>query len=286
MNKEMKKITMITAFLLILIHSINAQNAAEMLKMENNKVVVHYYNNPPFAFADEESETPKGIEIDLIKAFSDWLKTEKGIEVNLSFVMHKRFDEFYTTIASSQNINTIGLGSVSITEPRKSEVKFSAPYLKNVSVLISSGEIETARSEEELIAQFEGLIPVHVKGTVHGTYIDSLRKRVGNYITPVYVSSVNEVPQKIKESGKYFGYIDNISFWNYIKTHDEYLKMHRYANVSGEYFGFIFPKESYLNLLTNEFLESGFGFTATKKYHEILSNYLGHEVIEKVEIDY
>ena len=61
--------------------------------------------------------------------------------------------------------------------------------------------------------------------------------------------------------------------------------MHTLANVQNEYFGFIFPESSDWNRAINEFLESGFGFTATKKYREILQKHLGEEVIEYVELN-
>jgi hypothetical protein len=44
------------------------------------------------------------------------------------------------------------------------------------------------------------------------------------------------------------------------------------------------PKNSRYALYMNEFFESGFGFTATKKYHQILETYLGSEILDGVEI--
>ena len=55
-------------------------------------------------------------------------------------------------------------------------------------------------------------------------------------------------------------------------------------NEPKEYLGFIMPKNSMHGANINEFFESGFGFTSTKVYHQILEKYLGYEIIESVEI--
>jgi hypothetical protein len=44
------------------------------------------------------------------------------------------------------------------------------------------------------------------------------------------------------------------------------------------------PKNSEIQGLITEFFESGFGFTSTKIYREILEKHLGYEVISTVEI--
>ena len=76
------------------------------------------------------------------------------------------------------------------------------------------------------------------------------------------------------------------SCWNYEpkKNPSKFLKIHKILNVPNESFGFIMPKSSVHSQYINEFFESGFGFTATKVYHQILEKYLGNEIIESVEI--
>lgn len=102
----------------------------------------------------------------------------------------------------------------------------------------------------------------------------------------VYVNEAMEIPQKIKESAKYYGYVDAISFWKHLKANpNHYIKMHSFANQTDEVFGFTMPKASDWETVINEFFESGFGFTATKEYHSILEKHLSFEIINKVELD-
>jgi hypothetical protein len=44
------------------------------------------------------------------------------------------------------------------------------------------------------------------------------------------------------------------------------------------------PKSGLHAQYLSEFFESGFGFTSTKTYHQLLEKYLGYEIIDLVEI--
>ena len=78
--------------------------------------------------------------------------------------------------------------------------------------------------------------------------------------------------------------MDIIAYRELIKNSDKYFKIHRELSMGGESFGFLLPKNSEWLPLINEFMEGGFGFTATRRYREILENYLGYEVISTVEL--
>ena len=91
--------------------------------------------------------------------------------------------------------------------------------------------------------------------------------------------------EKIVSDNNYFGYVDIVAYWAFLKNNpSKFLKIQKVFNEPKEYLGFIMPKKStHLNSI-NEFFESGFGFTSTKAYHQILEKYLGYEIIESVEI--
>jgi hypothetical protein len=55
-------------------------------------------------------------------------------------------------------------------------------------------------------------------------------------------------------------------------------------NTNSENFGFIMPKNGLNKNYISEFFESGFGFTSTKTYHQILEKYLSYEVLQSVEV--
>lgn len=276
------KILLVTLFTSLLFNYsiVNAQTYEQARVDKKGNLLINYYENEPFSYKEKGDYV--GIEMEILNSFVSWMKTEKGIELDIEYVKYEEFKNFYERTQTGL-YNTVGLGSVSILEERKNVI-FSAPYLRNVSVLVSDGSVPTARTKAELSNDVLSLRPVTIKGSLHQTYLTDLYKANNGEAIFQYVTEVEGIPLKIKESSKYFGYMDIISFWKYVKKSDHYIKLHPAATKNDEYFGFIFPLGSDWNRAFNEFFESGFGFTATREYHEILKKYLGFEIIEKVEL--
>lgn len=283
---KINKLTFLLATILFSSLTI-AQNATSWEEIRDAKkgtLTVYFYENSPFASLKTGETEPKGLEVDILKYFTKWVEDKKGVKINLEYHPYQNFESMFQAV-SGRPANTIGLGTISITHKRKKMVKFSAPYLKNVSVLITDGSVNTSRSLAEIKENLSGLVPIVIKGTVHEDHIRALNEKIENTREPVYVNNPIDVPLKIAESSKYFGYTDIITFWSYVKSNNHYIKMQKMANINEERFGFIFPKNSDWDIIVNEFFESGFGFTSTKDYRQILKRYLGDEIIEKVELD-
>jgi ABC-type amino acid transport substrate-binding protein len=256
------------------------------------KLNVLNYNNYPFSFTDNDGNY-KGIEVDILNEFVLWAAKNKGINFITTYKTFGDFNKFVEGIKQDENPNNIGLGSLSITDERKKHLLFTAPYLKNVSVLITSGNLETIKSIEDATFYFQSVKAVTIKGSVHEKYLTKLKASYIPSLEIKYVESPKEVMKMLMDNPNMIAYADIISYWSFLngnknsqadKTAKNFLKMQRAANIENEYFAFALPKNSELKLLLNEFFESGFGFTSTKKYHEILENYLGYEVMDAVEI--
>ena len=283
MNSNKLKYTLSIA-LILFTSVLSAQSFEDAKAKKKAEMNVYYFDNEPYVYKNAKGVLV-GIEVDIMKSFVNWMKEEKGIELKLNFMKFNEFNVFYSEIRSA-SVNTIGLGSVTITDLRAKEVKFSAPYLKNVAVLVTDGWVPTARNNEDLKNEVLSLAPVTIKGSVHQSHLDELYKNQDMNREYVYVSDAMEIPKKIKKSAKYYGYVDVISFWKYLKSNpNHYIKMHSIANKTNEVFGFVMPKSTDWDASINEFFESGFGFTSTKEYHNILQKHLSFEIIRKVELD-
>lgn len=264
---------------------LSAQNSWEIAQTtKTGTLEVLYIENEPFAYQKDGKLT--GIEVDILEYFVKWVKENKGVSIKLEFKEQDGFQQMYDAIKTAP-INSIGSGTITISNERKREISLTAPYLKNVSVLVSHGSMPTARTPKDFKNIFGGYYPTTIKGSLHEQHLKSLWKKYDITANPEvqYVGSPIAVVKKVAESGKFYGYTDLITFWRYIKQNDEFVKMHKQANVADEYFAFAFPRQSDWILLFNEFMESGFGFTATKDYHEILGKHLSFEVIEHVELE-
>jgi putative glutamine transport system substrate-binding protein len=246
-------------------------------------LIVHYYENFPYAYT--EAGKLKGIEIEIMEAYVSWSKSH-GMPLVVSYKPFKEFSAFYNSVKDG-GANVVGLGSVTSNKEREQEVTFSAPYLQNVAVLITDGKVPTikTRSADEVYKTLNGLNAITVNKSSHAMYLNGIKKEYMPNLKIEMTESQNQVLEKITGNPGYFGYVDIVAYWAYLKKNSsKFLKIQKVFNEPKEYLSFITPKKSDRINSINEFFESGFGFTSTKAYHQILEKYLGYEIIESVEI--
>jgi ABC-type amino acid transport substrate-binding protein len=249
-----------------------------------DSLTVNYYENFPYAYS--ESGSLKGIEIDIVNEYVNWLKNKKNITVIVTYKAYSEFSNFYKSVKEG-GAKTIGLGSVTNSSEREKEIIFSPPYLRNVAVLISSGSVPTVKNKNaiEVSKVFSGMNAFAVGGSSHISYLNAIKK---NYLPTLNISTTSDQKKLLEgiiSDQKTFGYVDIIAYWSFIKSYQgKYLKIQKAFNEPNEFLSFILPKKSVHAALVGEFFESGFGFTSTKTYYQLLEKYLGHEIIESVEI--
>lgn len=286
----MKKLTFILAAMLT-IFSISAKESKQdsLISSKPTKVEIklELLNRYPYAYTNDKGDI-EGIEIEILHSFSKWLKKNKNIQLEYVLNQHESFSEFYETVKSSKS-NTLGAGTVTIKKERASELNFSPAYLKNESVLISSGKANYLSDMQMFESNFKGYTAIAAENSVHHKHLLKLKELHYPELQIKTIKDQEELFKLIAEKdSKYLGYVDLISFWKFRTTDKEIpIKIHRIADVSEEHFGFIFPKSNTeLKDYFDEFFEYGFGFTETKEYHKILAKYLGEEVVKSVEINY
>jgi len=257
--------------------------AGVMKAQKPDTLVINYYENAPFAYS--ESNVYKGIEADILREFTNWLQFKKNLNVVVVYKGYQDFSKFYNVIKMG-GAKDIGVGTVARTADREKEVIFSPPYMRNVSVLVTTGSVPTVRSKTatDIAASLEKCAGVAVANSSHYKYMEGIRK---NYIMGLKINTAEtqiKVLDEVSANPNLFGYVDIVAYWSYMKSSNKFLKMHKMMNESNEFLGFIMPKNSIYAALLNEFFEGGFGFTSTRAYHAILEKYLGYEIIEAVEL--
>jgi putative glutamine transport system substrate-binding protein len=258
----------------------NAEN--ERLKVSKNiPMEIYYFDQEPFAFL--QNNKPAGVEIEILNEFAQWAQARKGFKMDIKYTPFKKFEEFYKAVVSGNSF-VIGAGTVAINDERKNDIIFSPPYLNNVSILITNGSVETIYNKDEISSKWKNMKGITTKESVHSRYMEELKKKYLPGMSIEMVKTPMEVAERIGQQANYIGYIDIVTFWHYLKKSNVFIKIQRIFSVNNEKFGFIMPKNSELQGLIAEFFESGFGFTATKSYRDILEKHLGYEVISTVEI--
>jgi putative glutamine transport system substrate-binding protein len=224
-----------------------------------------------------------GIEVDILREFAKWLSEYKGVQLALKYKKYEGFDSFYSSIRDGGN-GMIGAGSVSIRKNRRAEVQFSAPYLKNLSLLVSALEVNSLVYMDEFSEVFKGRTALVVKGSSHEKELMAIKEKYYPEMKISYVKSPKEMLIKMKEDPNAYGYVDILTYWAFTKEQGGILRMHRVADINKETFGFIFPPNSDWPSIFKEFMVGGFGFTSTAEYHAILDKYLDVRITSEVEL--
>ncbi len=281
----MKKIYLLLCLSLLLSLPTLAQTSWNQAQADKKcELIVHYLDNFPFAYTNTDGELT-GIEVDIIAQFSQWLKKVKGFnDVKVVYLPYSDFAKVYETIRDGKGAH-IGLASVTVTKERQQEVSFSSPYLKNISLLISNTEIPSLRQYEDIPKTFAEMTAVVNRGTLLERQLMDIKKKHYPNMRVTYVDHPAEVVKMVAESkSKYFGYVDLLTYWAFLKQQPANLKIHRVATIDAQRFAFVLPKDSDWQAAFAEFFESGFGFTATEAYADILKKHLGYEVVKSVEL--
>lgn len=255
------------------------------LAQSSDTLFVNYYSQAPFALNDNGDS--KGVEIDIINEYVAWLKSSKKMEPAVKYNKFTDFDHFYAKTKSSPK-NTIGLGSVTVNAERLKEIDFTSAYMKNVSFCVTNGnapEIK-AKTPDEIVRVLGNMTALTLTNTTLNKYVNEIKK---SYIQDL---KVNDQPSEIKildEISKnvlYFGYVDAVGFWFYLKNNPQkFLKMQKVMNQSKEELAFVLPKGSQHKALFNEFFNGAAGFKKSKAYKAILEKYLGSYMTQTMAVN-
>ncbi|MBL7909714.1 MAG: transporter substrate-binding domain-containing protein [Bacteroidia bacterium] len=238
----------------------------------NDTLYVHYIEHAPFSTT--ENAAPKGLEVDIINDYILWQKTTKKINFTPKYVPFTDPDLFYASVKNSSR-NTIGLGAVTIVPEKAKEIEFTNAYLKNVAFCISNGnatDIKT-KTQPEIIKTFGSMTALTVTNTTLNKYVNELKKSYLPELKLIAQPNGTKILDEIAKNILYFGYVDAITFWYYVKNNPtKFVKIQKPLIQTKEEFGFILPKGCNQKVLFNEFFA---GFKKTKNYHLILEKHLG-----------
>lgn len=276
----------ILCFLILLLtgNSSFAQTSyADALNSKRVQLQVHYLQQFPLAYESEQGELT-GIEIDLMASFADWLMRVKGVKATLIFLPYANFANVYDQVKGGQGA-VFGLASAAITKERQKEVQFSPPYLRNTSVMVSNIDVPTLRAYPDMPMSFNNMTALVMRGTTLEAHMLEIRKKHFEKMRVSYVEHPRDIVKQIASTqNQYYGYVDILTYWAMLKEAPANVKIHRAVTLDNQKFGVLLPPSSDWKKAWDEFMEGGFGFTATEAYYNILRKHLGYEVLESVSM--
>lgn len=253
--------------------------------LKNGSLNILYSENKPFIYTEDKKL--KGIEVEILDSFVQWLKDKKGIQLKLNYKDYNSPKDVYDRITIAVD-NTLAAGGISYSPQfsSNSRVNFASPYMKNPLVLVTIGIIPTAYSQEDFETLLGGQYAATISNSIQEQHLKIFRERHQlSFGKILFLKSDQEIIDAAAESERYYGYVDFINYWKYTQDNEKFVKTQNLASIESNYYSFSFPIGSDWHFAINEFLESGLGFTSTMEYKEILKKYLPQEVYKKVNID-
>lgn len=245
---------------------------------------VNYYSQ--VAFAQEVNGEVKGLEIDIINNYITWLKSRKQMDVTVKYVKFNDFDQFYSKTRAATK-NTIGLGSVTVNAERRKEVDFTPAYLKNVSFCVTNGNAPDikAKNHDEIVKVLGSMTGLTLANSTLNKHLEDLRKA---HLPELKIQNRQDevkIMDEIARNVLYFGYVDAVSFWSYLKSNpSKFLKNQKTMSLSQEELAFVLPKGSKHLESFNEFFNGAAGFRKSKEYTSVLERHLGTYMTSVVAI--
>jgi ABC-type amino acid transport substrate-binding protein len=252
---------------------------AEVQASGEGTVSVLYAPAEGFAYRDEGGALT-GVTVEIVRAFADWLRAERGVRLALDFVEEPDWRTFYGRVRGGQG-GVLGLGNVTITEARRSEVEFSPPYLTNVAVLITRDDTPELASLGDLADTFAGLTPLAFAGTLHETRLRALRDAHTPDAPLATATSNAEIIERVAAGGHY-AYVDAYNYWRAREAGAPLLR-HPAGDDPGETFGIILPRASDWGEPLRAFFAHGGGYLWSPAYRSLLVEHLGEGVTRALE---
>lgn len=238
-------------------------------------VQINYYEVENFSFK-EENGSVKGISIDILNQYFNYLKFEEGIDVTVEYNSFSDYEDFLASVENA-GPGVFGAGNVTITEQRKDRFAFSPSYFTDAMVLVSNDETKDLEDLSRLSETFKGKTAVAIEGTLLADKLAELKRERFPSMDIMYVQNTEEVGTKVSENSDLFSLLDFNMYWNVQENHSN-IKYHPASVVSEQKYGFIMPEDSGWSSSMDQFFKVKGGYTETMAYNRILAKYLDREM--------
>lgn len=247
-------------------------------KQKKSANVVYTYAEAPGFVSKDASGNVKGICVDLMNKFVDFVKTKHGISISVKYQAAKPDDfTYFLSEVKRANGGVFGLSNTTITEARKKEYNFSSPYITNIGMILSNKSVATMSKLSEIGTVFAGMTAVTVKNSTNEKYLLDVKAKYFPTMKIEYVSSFGIVSDKILSDSKKFANLDFTYYLDALKS-NKAIKRHPGGDSSAEKFGIIMPRSNDWAPLLNEFMSSG--FVGSVEYRKILADNLGSNALK------
>jgi hypothetical protein len=236
------------------------------------EITLYYVASDGFAYYDDEGELT-GVTTEIFRDFIKWVESEDGYDINIHYNEIKSWADFYNTVKDAES-GTFGMGNVTITDERWSEIDFSPMYMTNIAVLITHSDTSELNQLGTMQDGFGHLRALVFEGTLHEERINRFRSEYYPILEIDYAHSNNEIIETVASGDRYFAYVDIYNYWR-AREWGMPLRRHSVGDEPSEQFGFIMPHNSDWTPVITRFFERDEGYLNSNRYREIMETHLG-----------
>lgn len=264
-----------TCILLICCCFVFSQSWQNAKSSKTAEIDIYWYVSTPFIYTDANGELT-GVEHDMIGLFLRFLAEKYGVTLQTNWIEASNFANIMEKVSETEKANTFGTSAFSITPAREEYLQFTAPYLPDIAVLVSSKGSPIVESTEEINSMMKNMEAVTIAGTTYERFLFDLQQRLSIDFDMIYIESDKNVLDKIAEAPDRFGYIDLPIYLMLIKRGGDLTRQNKFT-VRGTGYGLILPQESDWAIPFNEFLKD---INYKAEIDAIFSKFLGPELFE------
>ncbi len=283
----MVRVMIITAILMVSFTSgnfaqnLSGNNFSEAKNSKNAVVTFTYVETPGFAYKDASGKLT-GVCVDIMNDFMDYVGKTHGIKINARYVGNgTSFRAMFDGVKNGSK-GVFGLGNVTVTEARKSEINFSPSFITNFAILVTHSDVPSLNSMDEINTSFNSFTAYTAKGTLNEKRVNEIKSKYYPELNISYINSSPAVLEKILSDTKSFSYLDLAFYLNAVKERKP-LKRHQVGDDGSEEFAFIMPLSSDWQPVMDEFFAANGGYKNSTEYKKILVNHLGLSAVKLLD---
>ncbi|UXP31970.1 ATP-binding protein [Reichenbachiella agarivorans] len=234
-----------------------------------------WFTSVPFIYADPSGKMV-GVECEIMEAFKIYLNDKYQVDLKLNWVETNNFYRIIERVRDSSQPQFIGVSALSITDERKDFLKFTEPYLPDITVLVSSKGTPIVHGYDQIYDMMISMKAVTIKGTSYENMLIDLRNQLGVEFEIIFIESDRNILDVINQSTDRFGFIDLPIYLMLIKR-GEVLTRQNFFTTKGKGYSFIMPPSSDWDIPFNEFMSDP---DVKMEIAQIVSEYMGPELFE------
>ena len=278
----MKRVFILLLFFSLILKKAPAQNhSGDTWKKVKNEgsgtLTVAYYEQHGILYKDANG-TMKGVCADILKDFSDFVKTRYNKNLEIRYAIHEENFAGFLKIVK-EDATVLGVGNISITEERKKIYKYTPSYMPNLMVMLTHKDAPNITTFNELKDKFPGYTAEVINESTSVNMIGKIKKDYSPSLKIRYMESGPAMLESISNDPKTFGIVDFTEYLNAIRKKIPVKKQNIDLGTS-EDLGFLMSKQSDWDEAWNSFLTPE--YKKSSKYRQIIATNLGTSFLNQL----